>query len=173
MKRVSLFLLFSFVFCFMALGEAAEQYGKVLPDTVGAEPIAQSAANADGEVVELLRRADIQGEVLALRRKDGSRLFLYHRNPVGEFPAQPGGWMQHIYWLTPDSFACVCSGRRLSDYVLYQLDPDDDAPGTLHVWKENSGSYTFRVDWQVVEGKLVATHRGRTLMVLTPLSAAQ
>ena len=160
------------LFC-LVTGQAAEEYGKVLPDAALAEPLVQSAANADGSVVELLRRADIQGEVLALRRKDGSRLFLYHRNPVGEFPAQPGGWMQHIYWLTPDSFACVCSGRRLSDYVLYQLDPDDDAPGTLHVWKENSGSYTFRVDWRVVEGKLEATHRGRTLMVLTPLSAAQ
>ncbi len=173
MKRVSLFLLFSIVFCFMALGEAAEQYGKVVPDAALAEPLVQSAANADGSVVELLRRADIQGEVLALRRKDGSRLFLYHCNPVGEFPAQPGGWMQHIYWLTPDSFACVCSGRRLSDYVLYQLAPDDDAPGTLHVWKENEGSFTFRVDWQVVEGNLVASRNGKTLMVLTPLSAAQ
>ena len=160
------------LFC-LVTGQAAEEYGKVLPDAALAEPLVQSAANADGSVVELLRRADIQGEVLALRRKDGSRLFLYHRNPVGEFPAQPGGWMQHIYWLTPDPFACVCSGRRLSDYVLYQLAPDADAPGTLHVWKENEGSFTFRVDWQVVEGNLVATRYGKTLMVLTPLSAAQ
>ena len=41
------------------------------------------------------------------------------------------------------------------------------------IMKENEGSSTFRVDWQVVEGNLVATRKGKTLMVLTPLSAAQ
>lgn len=169
MKRFFLSILGLFCLDFV---HAAEEYGKVVPETPIAEPLVQSAANADGSVVELLRRADIQGEVLALRRSGGCRQFLYHRNPVGEFPAQPGVTTQ-IYWLSQDSFACVCSGRQLSGYALYRLAPDDDAPGTLHVWKENSGSYTFRVDWQVVEGKLVATHRGRTLMVLTPLSAAQ
>jgi hypothetical protein len=68
-----------------------------------------------------------KGWNVPFRRSDGHRLFLYHRNPVGEFPAQPGV-TRHIYWLTPDSFDRVCSGRRLSDYVLYQLAPDADAP---------------------------------------------
>ena len=158
------------LFC-LVTGQAAEEYGKVLPDAALAEPLVQSAANADGSVVELLHRADIQGAVLALRRSDGHRLFLYHRNPVGEFSAQPG-CTEQIYWLTPDSFACVGSGRQLSDYVLYRLAPDADTPGTLHVWKENAGSFTFRVAWQVVDGKLVASYKGRTLMVLSPLSGA-
>lgn len=168
MKR--LFLSILGLFCLVS-GHATEEYGKVLPDTAMAAPIAQSAANAEGAVVEQLRRADIQGDELALRRKDGSRLFLYHRNPVGEFSAQPG-CTEQIYWLTPDSFACVGSGRQLSDYVLYRLAPDADTPGTLHVWKENAGSFTFRVDWQVVDGKLVACYKGKTLMVLPPLSGA-
>ena len=166
--QTSLILSVVAFFC-LTLGQAAEHYGKVIPELSPSMAQVQSAANAEGAVVELLYRADIKRAVLALRQNGGERQYLYHRNPVGMHPAVPE-ITKAIHWLTPDSFACVGAGRLNSYYTLYRLQAMDDAPGTLHVWKEAEGCVHFRVEWQVQDGRLIGIWKGKPYVTISPLS---
>lgn len=168
MKIFSLFLMLTGIMWQGCAEGGQEHYGKVLPAAVPAEPQVQSGADADGAVLELHYRADIDGDVLAMRR-EGRLYYLYHRNPVGIYPAQPCV-TQRIEWLAPGVFACLSAGRRLSSYTIYRLAPDDDAPGTLHVWKLAEGSFTWRVEWKVSANQLSAFNRyGDMCMLLQPV----
>lgn len=167
--KTSLFFSVVAFFC-LGPGLAAELYGKVIPESADVALVSQSAANAEGAVVELLYRRDVDAKVLALRQSSGERRYLYHRNPVGSYPAGPEGVAEELLWLSSDSFACVASGRLRSFYTLYHIKSMDDAPGTLHVWKEVDGCVHFRVEWQVQEGKLIGSWEGKPCMTISPLS---
>lgn len=163
-------LILSVVALFLPVcGQAAEHYGKVIPVQAPGVAQVQSPANAEGAVVELVYRADIKCDVLALRQSGGERQYLYHRNPVGLHPAVPE-ITKSIHWLTPDSFACVVAGRLNSYYTLYRLAPMDDAPGTIHAWKEAEGCCHFRLEWQVQGGQLIGSWNGKPYVIISPLS---
>jgi hypothetical protein len=166
--KTSLFFSVVAFFC-LGPGLAAELYGKVIPESADVALVSQSAANAEGAVVELLYRRDVNAEVLALRQSSGERRYLYHRNPVGLYPAVPE-ITKSIHWLTPDSFACVASGRLKSYYTLYRLKPMEDAPGTMHAWKEAEGCCHFRLEWQVQDGQLIGCWQGKPYVTISPLS---
>lgn len=168
MKQNSLIFAVLAFFC-LAVGQAEEDYNMVIPEQAPQMPQVQSAANAEGMVVELLYRTDINKEVLAVRQSGGERRYLYHRNPVGLYPAVPE-ITKAIHWLTPDSFACVGSGRLNSYYTLYRLKPMEDAPGTMHAWKEAEGCCHFRLEWQVQEGQLIGCWQGKPYVTISPLS---
>lgn len=168
MKKMSQILSVLAFFSLSAV-EAAEMYGKVIPEQPPGVAQVKSAANAEGAVVELVYRADIKRDVLALRQRGGERQYLYHRNPVGRYPAVPE-ITEAIHWLTPDSFVCVADGRLNSYYTLYCLQAMDDAPGTMHVWKEAEGCVHFRVEWQAQEGRLIGSWEGKPYLTISPLS---
>ena len=168
MKKTTLILSVLAFFC-LSSGQAAEAYGKVIPAPADVAPLVQSAANAEGNVVELFLRRDINATVLALRQQDGSRRFLYHRNPVGTYPAGPETATE-VHWLTPDSFVCVAAGRLKSFYTLYRLSPMDDVPGTMFVWKDAEGCVHFRVEWQAQEGRLIGSWKGKPYLTILPFS---
>ena len=108
--KTSLFFSVVAFFC-LGPGLAAELYGKVIPESADVAFVSQSAANAEGAVVELVYRRDVNAEVLALRQSSGERRYLNHRNPVGTYPAGPEGVTEELLWLSSESFACVASGR--------------------------------------------------------------
>ena len=137
--KTFLFLLAA-AFCWLGLCEAQEHYGQVIPAPEQVESRGQSTANAEGAVVELLYRSDIHALGLSLRLHGEQPRYLYHRNPVGAYPAGPEGVAEELLWLSSDSFACVASGRLRSYYTLYHIKSMDDAPRTLHVWKAVSSS---------------------------------
>ena len=166
--KTFLFLLAA-AFCWLGLCEAQEHYGQVIPAPEQVESRGQSTANAEGAVVELLYRRDVNAEVLALRQSSGERRYLYHRNPVGLYPVVPE-ITKSIHWLTPDSFACVASGCLKSYYTLYRLKPMEDAPGTMHAWKEAEGCCHFRLEWQVQDGQLIGCWQGKPYVTISPLS---
>lgn len=168
MKKMAQILSVLAFFCLSAV-DAAEMYGKVIPEQSPGVAQVKSAANAEGAVVELVYRADIKRDVLALRQRGGERQYLYHRNPVGRYPAVPE-ITEAIHWLTPDSFVCVADGRLNSYYTLYCLQAMDDAPGTMHVWKEAEGCCHFRVEWRVQEGQLIGSWEGKPYLTISPLS---
>ena len=75
--KTSLFFSVVAFFC-LGSGLAAEIDGKVIPESADVELWSQSAANAEGAVVELLYRSDVNALVLALRQSSGERRYLYH-----------------------------------------------------------------------------------------------
>lgn len=168
--KTSLFFSVVAFFC-LGPGLAAELYGKVIPESADVELWSQSAANAEGAVVELLYRSDVNALVLALRQSSGERRYLYHRDSVVAYPASPKatGFTDELLWLSSDTFACVSSGR-ISWYALYYIQSMDDAPRTLRVWKEVEGCYHFRLEWQVQEGKLIGSWKGKPCVTISPPS---
>ena len=155
MKKMSQILSVLAFFCLSAV-DAAEMYGKVIPEQSPGVAQVKSPANAERDV-------------LALRQRGGERQYLYHRNPVGRHPAVPE-ITEAIHWLTPDSFVCVADGRLNSYYTLYRLQAMDDAPGTMHVWKEAEGCCHFRVEWKVQDGQLIGCWMGKPYLTISPLS---
>lgn len=173
MKTNSLFLVAALACCALSCsyaGEDTEYYGAVMPTETVREPQVKSGINADGVAVELLYRGDIKCGVLALLEQGGRRKYLYHRNPIGVYPAIPGVTTS-ILWITRDSFACVASGRMRSYYTLYCLDDDADATeDTAFAWKEAEGVFHYRVDWSVKDGRLIGYMRGDSCITISPIS---
>lgn len=107
----------------------------------------KSLPNQQGSTIELFCRDDVEGEVAAIRKSDGSLYYLCEYVPGGFRPLEIP-ITEQIFWLNDRVFACVCSGRRYSYYALFRVDAESPVPQALAAMPAVRGVFYSKIEWK-------------------------